>query len=107
MFVWERQRDVSEWMVVRHMCNTSACLNPRHLIGGDQGENMDDLFQQSAFDRAKDELARMEYLANPYAAFFSEKTICNRGYEDSTRSDRLHIVNTGDSQGMYPFPLVA
>ena len=102
-----RQRDIPGWMVIRHMCNVRPCCNPRHLIGGTQGENVEDIFIQAAFDRTKDELARLEYLANPYVGYFSEKMICNRGYEDNVRNHRLHIVNPSDSDGMYTLPATA
>lgn len=34
--------DITKYRVVRHLCNNSKCVNPKHLILGTQKENMID-----------------------------------------------------------------
>jgi hypothetical protein len=108
MWIWVRQRDIPDWLVVRHlMCNNHACCNPSHLVGGTQGENVEDKALHSAYDMAKEELATLEFRVHPYVGFFSEKTICNPPLVDSGQSSRLHMINTGGNQRLYPLPAIA
>lgn len=48
--------------VVRHTCDNRICVNPHHLIGGTQSENMQDMV-----DRGRH--------------FYAKKTHCPRGHE--------------------------
>ena len=107
-WILARQRDIPDWMVIRHlMCSNRACCNPSHIVGGTQGENVEDQFLHASYDYAAEELARIEYTANPYLGFFSEKGICNPTPVDRQQSNRLHLSVPTVSKGMYPFPAIA
>lgn len=41
-FVLTHRRQVGSGLVVRHICDHPACVNPAHLVEGTQGENMMD-----------------------------------------------------------------
>jgi hypothetical protein len=38
-------------LVVRHRCDTPACVNPDHLVLGSQADNINDAHQQGKYDR--------------------------------------------------------
>lgn len=44
---WEEhhEKKVPEGMVLRHLCDRSACIHPNHLTPGTQGENMQDVIR--------------------------------------------------------------
>ena len=44
VWAWEdaNGRERAPGMVIRHLCNNPACINPDHLAEGTQGENMID-----------------------------------------------------------------
>ena len=39
--------------VVRHICNNKACINPEHLKGGTQADNINDKYLNGAFSHKR------------------------------------------------------
>jgi hypothetical protein len=73
-WILARQADIPDWMVIRHfMCNQRTCCNPAHLVGGTQGENVQDIwYVHKAYDLAQEMEARSEYRQHPYVGYFSD-----------------------------------
>jgi hypothetical protein len=43
-FVYEKYNDIiNEGMLIRHVCNNSSCINPKHLLIGTHEDNMNDM----------------------------------------------------------------
>ncbi len=73
-WILARERDIPDWLVVRHlMCDRKPCCNPAHLVGGTQGENVQDIWLvHKPYDESKEQEARAEYLNHPFIGYFSE-----------------------------------
>jgi hypothetical protein len=78
-WILARQRDIPEGLVIRHlMCDNKPCCNPAHVVGGTQGENVNDIWLiHRPYDVAKEQEVIAEYLKHPYVGYFSDFVQCN------------------------------
>jgi hypothetical protein len=67
-WIMARLADIPDWMVIRHfMCDNKPCCNPSHLLGGTQGENVQDIWLiHAAYRRDVEMRARERYRNHPY-----------------------------------------
>lgn len=88
-----RERDIPDGLVIRHLlCDNTRCCNPRHLVGGSQGENCRDTWAiHQSYRNDVEHRARQEYLKHSYVGYFSE-SISNPSLCDGQQSTRLEYA---------------
>ena len=74
--------------VVRHTCDNPLCVNPRHLVGGTQADNMQDMIardRQLKWDKGATKLTGSDVL------FIKQTNIPGKGGNTKALADTFHV----------------